>query len=330
MRRNRGKVVNPPIVKILKALFALLIIFVFVSPWVNKVAAEEIKELLEFLISLAGMGEAVSILTALIQKKTKSKVIQRKIIALIAVVFCVLIIGRVNVTFAMIIVHNEKPPEGEEDVSPKEDTPQETPDEPMINWSEDIYMFDYLRKIDKSSLDADRIIDILKRYTQRYDNGEDTRPVRQNPTDLETGPYGSAVQEANQYQEDRSKIKSTKLIQYSILLEIESRKTANEAAEEADNQKILGTLYSECYNYKMASELDDNMTEQNCLEKSLQYLISALSLAYCDEYNKDYIREIWSAIRENYVNISNLENLDHGIQQQAIDIANAIQKNIGF
>ncbi|MFR5149146.1 MAG: hypothetical protein ACLTER_06090 [Ruminococcus sp.] len=48
-----------------------------------------------------------------------------------------------------------------------------------------------------------------------------------------------------------------------------------------------------------------DISEEECLKKSLRYLIAALSLAYYDEYGDDYIISIWREIADTYERLSN-------------------------
>ena len=85
--------------------------------------------------------------------------------------------------------------------------------------------------------------------------------------------------------------------------------------------KILGTLYK----LREASIALD-ISEEECLKKSLRYLIAALSLAYYDEYGDDYIISIWREIADTYERLSNSGYLDDGEAQVTRKIADVIKK----
>lgn len=187
-----------------------------------------------------------------------------------------------------------------------------------IDWENDLYLGYYVQ------FSSEEILTLMENYTHRFMNGEANRPVRKTESELEEGPYGTEIHDANQLQEDRSKVLSSELKNYSIICEIKKRINANEISEEADNLKLLGTLYRESYDRRIIADLSENMTDQSCLERSQKYLIKALTYAYCDDYNKNYIDEIWKSILDNYYELGNLTMMDGGNAERAQKIAEAI------
>ena len=180
-----------------------------------------------------------------------------------------------------------------------------------IDWENDLYLGYYVQ------FSSEEILTLLENYAHRFMNGEANRPVRKTESELEEGSYGTEIHDANQLQEDRSKVLSSELKNYSIICEIKKRINANEISEEADNLKLLGTLYRESYDRRIIADLSENMTDQSCLERSQKYLIKALTYAYCDDYNKNYIDEIWKSILDNYYELGNLTMMDGGNAERA-------------
>lgn len=251
------------------------------------------------------------------QKNDREKKVNLKVIRLVVVIN--VIVGSANSTLAMI--YNEwKSVVLENNPNIESANLVDMVPSVMLTWTNDIYLIQY-KEANVASLDDVSIINALERYAKRFINGEDTCPIRKSVEDLETGLYGELIKEANGYQEDRNKISSEKLKKYSIWEEVDCRKRANEIAEEADNLKILGTLYK----LREASIALD-ISEEECLKKSLRYLIAALSLAYYDEYGDDYIISIWREIADTYERLSNSGYLDDGEAQVTRKIADVIKK----
>ena len=297
-------------------------IFVFVIAWKNKTGADQIASFLIFAASLGG-GDIVK---TLYEKKMTDK--RKRIYWIIAVV---LIVDYMNVVVANTFKYSESIEEGTDTEAQNKEAEKDPlisiiPSVQLIDWSSDIYLLKYMKSTDQTTFDENNIAQTLMRYAQKYKNGEEILTGRKTKQQLETGPYGSAISDANKYREDRSKIESEKLINYSYIEELKSRKEANEISQEADNLKILGELYTDCYEKNLESEIEVDMADDKCLEESLKYLILALSIAYFenDRYDEAYLKEIWKEIVDGYIKISNIKS-DEGLSDQAKLIASAIQ-----
>ena len=313
----------------------LVVSIVLILPWLSNTIAEKVRNIIDLyldnpvnnvVIVVAVIGIFMKVYIG--KKKDNKKNLLLFVCRMYLSLFFLSGLYKFDIVVADIIldrnIAEECDPEmiassiSEEKSKAKGEDSQDNIAQIAIDWENDLYL-GYL-----TQFSSEEILTFLENYAHRFMNGEASRPVRKTEPELEEGPYGTEIHDANQLQEDRNKVYSPILKNYSIICEIKKRINANEISEEADNLKLLGTLYRESYDRRIIADLSENMTDQSCLECSQKYLIKALTYAYCDDYNQNYIDEIWKLILDNYYELGNLTMMDGGNAERAQKIADAI------
>lgn len=188
------------------------------------------------------------------------------------------------------------------------------------SWRENLFLFNL------SISTEEEVMTLLIEDILQYTNGTSIRPARLPQDELNSGPYGEHVSEAQKLHDDREKCTSNSMIAYSITLEAEERELAYAISQEANNAKELGSLFV----LKANPSFFPDTNQYVILETALTYFIQALELSYADGYTESYQREIWKAIRDTYMQLSTLPALDNLHSQQAILISSSITNYWGM